>query len=191
MRPCLIWIHRNWYSNVVLTIMLTLILKSTYVWQELRWSWINGDYCRHSIKTWKNWSSIHVHSSILIIILSIGRNTFYIKNIYRSSTCTCILWWISLWYLDWKRPNWRDEKQNFYCNIRERRFLKLLFELEAFAGSGGLSFSRAWAKKCRSRLSIVIGAWHVFKTRLLNVEIFALTYGLDPNVEEIAHMQKP
>ena len=55
-----------------------------------------------ALKLEKYWASIHVHPSILIIILSKRKILFYIKNTsYSSSTCTCILWWISLCYLDY------------------------------------------------------------------------------------------
>lgn len=75
--------------------------------------------------------------------------------------------------------------------MRDRRLLKLLFELEAFAGCGGLLFSRGWAKK----VSQLVTQWSRMtcfqdESKTLRYMRCGCLY-LNPNVEKIAHMQKP
>lgn len=87
--------------------------------------------------------------------LSTGRKTFYNKNILVALGVTVfflveILGSLIPTLLPKERATPIPYGLKTSKLKTKRRFLKLLFKLEAFAGNGGLSFSRARAKKCRS-----------------------------------------
>ena len=64
-------------------------------------------------------------------------------------------------------------KTDVNYDIRERRFFKLLFELEAFVGGEGLSFSLGGHKKNITVFYAMV-THDMFSRRELNVEIYSL-----------------
>ena len=133
---------RNYQKNVVKDYSWTIIIQFI----------CNGDFCRHSIKTSKNGPQrISVPLYTNCHPLSTGRKTFYNKNILVALGVTVfflveILGSLIPTLLPKKTATPIPYGSKTSKLKTKRRFLKLPFELEAFAGNGGLSFSRARAK---------------------------------------------
>ena len=97
--------HVQWYCRIVKKIYLLHNSTVYILYKFCQEAQLNHDNFQYwflqafCIKTWKN-ASLHVHPCILIIIVSTGRNTLYIKNIYSNSTCTRLLWWVLIWIIN-------------------------------------------------------------------------------------------